>query len=632
VAPGETATVTATVSFTSDTASESLVLSVDDGSAATTTQVTENAWGITTDSANVASAAASGWRVNTTVGSTTGTGDIGIVSTSGTAKVVTAKTTLAFVVLSTATAPAVYTYTVALKNASGTLLSAATYSLTITARDTTAVATKSKFWLNGAAFTTSAIEADSAIATSAGAAAVGGAPSYTAVGFIQADLRNAADTNTVTGSTVTGNLVLVVTGPGVLEVSSSVPTSSACTAGVKSITMTATNKYAKLCSDGNAGTATLTGYIGSTALTQAAKTVTFVGKAVTLTATANDITASGANLSSDAADSITVGTNIVTFTAKDSAGNAVTSASQNRNGAFYCISSDTSVVGASTTGAPTDTLSYVAAVYVAATGWECDMTVRGKGTATVTVADSMTVASSAYTSSAITIKTETKTGYTGTISFDKTSYNLGDMAIITVTSKAKTTGNNVGMSSLSGNASNPFTGIVQNRPFSNVKSGAGFGGGSGLTWDLSSSTFVNGVETYVVYMPTTSGKVTLTGFTSYESTTSNTAVSVSVDVVDPLEAVVKTTVADAQAAADAATDAALQAIDAANAATDAANLAAEAADAATVAAEEAKDAADAATAAVEGLATQVATLMAALQAQIRSLANTVAKIAKKVKA
>jgi hypothetical protein len=88
----------------------------------------------------------------------------------------------------------------------------------------------------------------------------------------------------------------------------------------------------------------------------------------------------------------------------------------------------------------------------------------------------------------------------------------------------------------------------------------------------------------------------------------------------------------AQAAAEAATDAAAEALDAANAATDAANLAAEAADAATVAAEEARDAADAATAAVEELATQVATLMAALKAQITTLANTVAKIAKKVKA
>jgi len=88
----------------------------------------------------------------------------------------------------------------------------------------------------------------------------------------------------------------------------------------------------------------------------------------------------------------------------------------------------------------------------------------------------------------------------------------------------------------------------------------------------------------------------------------------------------------AKLAAEAATDAALEAIDAANAATDAANLAAEAADAATVAAEEARDAADAATAAVEALASEVATLIAGLKAQITTLANTVAKIAKKVRA
>ncbi len=94
-------------------------------------------------------------------------------------------------------------------------------------------------------------------------------------------------------------------------------------------------------------------------------------------------------------------------------------------------------------------------------------------------------------------------------------------------------------------------------------------------------------------------------------------------------ATVSVTVEDSAAAA---ADAAAEAIDAANAATDAANLAAEAADAATVAAEEARDAADAATAAVEELASQVATLMAALKAQITTLANTVAKIAKKVKA
>jgi hypothetical protein len=117
------------------------------------------------------------------------------------------------------------------------------------------------------------------------------------------------------------------------------------------------------------------------------------------------------------------------------------------------------------------------------------------------------------------------------------------------------------------------------------------------------------------------------------TTTTTTQGDAPIARVDDISVVVTSTgVSAVQAAADAATDAASEAIDAANAATDAANLAAEAADAATVAAEEARDAADAATAAVEELATQVATLMAALKAQITTLANTVAKIAKKVKA
>jgi len=126
---------------------------------------------------------------------------------------------------------------------------------------------------------------------------------------------------------------------------------------------------------------------------------------------------------------------------------------------------------------------------------------------------------------------------------------------------------------------------------------------------------------------------TFTATTTGTTTTAETGVGASFAPAG-ISSVTVTVTADnsAQVAAEAASDAAAEAIDAANAATDAANLAAEAADAATVAAEEARDAADAATAAVEELATQVATLMAALKAQITTLANTVAKIAKKVKA
>jgi hypothetical protein len=133
---------------------------------------------------------------------------------------------------------------------------------------------------------------------------------------------------------------------------------------------------------------------------------------------------------------------------------------------------------------------------------------------------------------------------------------------------------------------------------------------------------------------TTTATDIFTATTVGTATTAETGVGASIAPagVNSVTVTVAAAASATQVAAEAATDAAAEAIDAANAATDAANLAAEAADAATVAAEEARDAADAATAAVEELATQVATLMAALKAQITTLANTVAKIAKKVKA
>jgi hypothetical protein len=129
------------------------------------------------------------------------------------------------------------------------------------------------------------------------------------------------------------------------------------------------------------------------------------------------------------------------------------------------------------------------------------------------------------------------------------------------------------------------------------------------------------------------GSDAIAGVTAGNATTSTTVTitkDTSVSTADALLELAKA-IGTGKSVEEAA-DAAAEAIDAANAATDASNLAAEAADAATVAAEEARDAADAATAAVEELATQVATLMSALKAQLTTLANTVAKIAKKVKA
>ena len=187
-----------------------------------------------------------------------------------------------------------------------------------------------------------------------------------------------------------------------------------------------------------------------------------------------------------------------------------------------------------------------------------------------------------------------------TMTTDKASYLPGEKITITVT------GNDSTGKALGDGAQALFTAA----PTSNIALG---------TLPVASPVLSGGKATYTTFAPFSAGTVVI-------SATANNAAASAVTASFTVGG------GALEDAANAAADAAAEAIDAANAATDAANLAAEAADAATVAAEEARDAADAATAAVEELATQVATLMAALKAQITTLANTVAKIAKKVKA
>jgi hypothetical protein len=414
--------------------------------------------------------------------------------------------------------------------------------------------------------------------------------------------------------------------------------------------------------DGSSGVTSIVGYIGTAPLTQAAKTITFYGKATTFTATANAVTARGWNLpfrGLSNSDTVTAGNDILSFIATDATSLAVPSPSQNIASKFYVNTSDTKIVR-STTSATSNfaecTIS-ATATEAAAGKYYCDMYVIDSGVVTLTVMDSETVAKSTYTSSVISV-TIAGPAVAGTIGFAKFgatctpgltatgTFEPGESVIMCITAKDGL-GRNAGQTSVSGAAHDPFSwsipngNVPQDKPFwiggnSVSVSGAVTTGATAFTtvdqFLSSSSTFVDGLETVVVYMPTTSGDINIKGVTG--STAAATA-----DTNTAVTATLKVTGGAAQAAADAAatdaqaaTDAAAEAIDAANAATDAANLAAEAADAATVAAEEARDAADSATAAVEELATQVATLMAALRAQIKTLANTVAKIAKKVKA
>jgi hypothetical protein len=266
-------------------------------------------------------------------------------------------------------------------------------------------------------------------------------------------------------------------------------------------------------------------------------------------------------------------TSTVTITGADSLGTTTGTAT-----GVYAFSSDTAV-----------------ATVAAASGV---VTITGvkSGTATITVGNAATLATSTITKT-LAIKVGAITAKTVAFSMSPSTPQPGEKVTLTVTA-TDASGNAVGDGSR-----NLFTsaGITTSLAV------------QGNTWTAAAAvTLVGGTATYTFYAPTGTGtlEVSATEGASTDSTT-KAAITGSVTIVN--------------SAVDAATDAANEAYDAANAATDAALAAAEAADAATVAAQEASDA-------VAALSESVTKLIAGLQAQIKSLAAVVAKIAKKVKA
>jgi hypothetical protein len=346
-------------------------------------------------------------------------------------------------------------------------------------------------------------------------------------------------------------------------------------------------------STGTAGTATIT-VTTDGGVVLGTKTVTFHGPATALavTTTTKKVLQAG---------SATAITSVLSVTATDALGYKVTGVSP------AIVSSNLSAVS---TGSCTDASSSsvtdgvyscsVNPVVTSTSGMAATLTIRIPDPADTTA----TAADGPYLSTTYDV---TMGGAVSTfvLTTDKATYEPGTAMVVTATAKDS-----------SGNT--PYDG--QDGPTLRANKQLG-GTAAGTT--ITMNAYYDGVSTSqtrssvvrtmsaatTLYAPAASGAFTVSGLDAQTT---------------PVEVKVTATVGDdgATAAANAASDAAAEAIDAANAATDAAN----------VAAEEARDAADAATAAVEALATEVATLMAALKAQITTLANTVAKIAKKVKA
>lgn len=376
-------------------------------------------------------------------------------------------------------------------------------------------------------------------------------------------------------------LTATITGPGLigLGTNTAVATGRSLTTGATTVT----SDFVTVWPDGTAGTATITISSGSTVL--GTKTVTFYGAIATVTTTVvNSVIAVGST-----------GANVgaITAVAKDSLGNVVpvgTLYATSDTAGVISNSYTSATIGGTTAGVATFTLTGVAA-----------------GTANITVGTgSSSAATGVFNAAAVAVRVGAAPA-TATVTFDATSYTVGQTATVTVTLK-DAAGNVVP----NGTYANIFdsTGLVSNYALGGVALPT-----TGITTSGSA-----GTQTFKVTVPTFASSVTLSavGGTGLPAAAQVAITSATVDVTN------------------AANDAA---VDAANAATDAANYAADAADAATTAAQEAtaaaqaaQDSADAATAAVVALGLRVNVLMASVRAQLTSLSNLLVRIIKKTHA
>jgi len=448
----------------------------------------------------------------------------------------------------------------------------------------------------------------------------GSATTATPVGYAFISPKNSAGETFVTNAngtrlTVDDSVTVSVTGPGYVSITDGT--------NAKSVTMNVkqhgegaavtSSESLTILNDGTAGTMTLT-FTNKSGVVIATKTVIFSGNIASFSqvyVASGETTVSYTGTYSETAT--------IYAYAKDTAGNLVTTSGPGRT--VYLYSSDTAVVGdINGSSLASGRVGAICAGPTATGLWTCTADVKDSGTATLTVRDSSTVTLSTL-SSGITFTITGNTLKTLTATFDKGTYTPGERAVLTLTGK-DTQGkalSGIGVNTKS--YSSAFSIINTSALGTTASSVAPYCGTKGVSGTTTCVALTNSgvdftpyketsVETRVVTMPTTAGAVTY----EFRDSAGLVLATLSATVVDPTKD-----------AADAATDAALEATDAAYAAQDAAQLAAEAADAATAAAE-------AATAAVEDLATQVASLFADLQKQITTLANVVAKIAKKVKA
>ena len=359
--------------------------------------------------------------------------------------------------------------TPAIAGGAGTLASAA-QNITFTVTEAAALDTKAS-----AAYSTVYMQkgtADAKLVTQDSVVAVAKAASTTIAANIAVVQKNAANVDNGNGESITAT----ISGAGVLGIGTS---ASNGTQLGRSIAVRK-GDYVAVFPDGNAGVATITLTGTTSGNLLATKTVTFTGDLASFT----DATAAVAILGTSAR-------NAVTFKAKDSALNVLSS------GTYYAFSSDTAVatVGTVTYSVDSGTVS---------------VTGVAAGTATITIGNASTLAASTIKSTPVSVRVGSTAIATVGVKFDKATYAPGEKATVTVSLLDST-----------GKAVVPGTYEVWAAGYI-LASDKTLNQGTLAADTTTVTSDTTGEKTYTIYMPLSAGVVTLSATTADNATTGRT--------------------------------------------------------------------------------------------------------------
>jgi hypothetical protein len=249
--------------------------------------------------------------------------------------------------------------------------------------------------------------------------------------------------------------------------------------------LAANGDYVGIWSDGTegVGTITFTGSVSGALL--ATKKVTFYGPVASFVATS-----AGAIVAPGAASATAV-----SFVAKDSAGNALNN--EETGDTWYAFSSDA-------------TIATVSSDVLGASAYQVDsgvVSVTGvkAGSVTVTIGNKSTLALSTIKSNAVTVRVGSTAIASVTLAFDKATYLPGEKAVVTLTAlDASNLPVVPATTTLWGTGLSVDKAFLQGKVDTEVA--VTFAAASSATTGA-----VAGSVKYTVYMPSTPGKVTLTG-------------------------------------------------------------------------------------------------------------------------